>query len=269
MSPRRAMPTGAEGCWLPHDERAARRARRGAWSTMAVLGCLLQAVRPPVASAAPAPVRAPVAVLGVEARDLAEPVGRRLKSAVEQALGRLPGLRLLASQTLEEFKLVFGCLDEQAACMARGGRQLGATRLLWGAVAPRGDQWRVRLVWFDVATAQTTSVVEVSMPSTAELETAVRALSPALRRLLGVRVGGLVLHLPVTETEVWVDGQRRVVGAGRVFSAAELPRGSHRVEVRKRGYLPWQREAQIGADQTTELVVSLPLAEVRAAPAGD
>ncbi|MBK8481511.1 MAG: carboxypeptidase regulatory-like domain-containing protein [Proteobacteria bacterium] len=180
----------------------------------------------------------------------------------------MPGLRLLPCKTLEEFKLVFGCLDEQAACMARGGAELGADRLLWGLLQPRGEQWLLRLQWFEVASARSLNVVELALPAMADRETVARALTPALRRLLGLRLGTLILRLPLAEVEVWVDGQRRPLVAGRVFRATELPRGSHRVEVRKQGYLRWQREVQIAADLQTDLVVSLRLARAGAGGAG-
>lgn len=265
MSRLRPPRVGVQLGSLADDRRATRAGRSGARLLRAALLCAWVA-SPRAAAAAPAPAALRVAVLGVETRELSEALGLPLefRRAVERALRRMPGLSLLPCKTLEEFKLVFGCLDEQAACMARGGLELGADRLLWGLLTPRGEQWLLRLQWFDVAAARGLSSVELSLPAMADRETIARALTPGLRRLLGLRLGTLVLRLPVSGVEVWVDGQRRPPVAGRLFRAAELPRGRHRVEVRKQGYLRWQREVQIAADLQTELVVALRLARAGA-----
>lgn len=271
MSRCRAVPPA--GTPLRSARAAGRRRSRRcrALPTALVLAGLLGTAAPSTATA-PAVTRPRVAVLGVEVRELADAAGLRVRRALEQAIGRMPALALVPCQTLDEFKLVFGCLDERAACMARGGRQIGADRLLWGSVAARGTQWLVRLRWFDVSAARTLGVVERLLDADPRHDSLVRDLSPTLRGLFGMRVGALVLHLPLAGVEVWVDGQRRAGDHALRLRLSDLTHGSHRVEVRKRGYLPWRREVQIGAGRTTELVVALPLDPALATPrprAGD
>jgi hypothetical protein len=73
-------------------------------------------------------------------------------------------------------------------------------------------------------------------------------------------LGTLVITGRVAGAEVWV-GTNKI---GKTTAASPLIRdnltpGSYRVKVRKPGYLPWEQEVQITANQRTEVVIDLQL----------
>jgi hypothetical protein len=109
------------------------------------------------------------------------------------ALGRALARRELddgRSATQAELRLAMGCDGEAPACLARGGRSLGAQRMLYGVLRSEGGGYTLTLDVLDVASAtvirssQTpllaTAIVEDTIDQTAD--TLIAALFPASRR---------------------------------------------------------------------------------------
>jgi len=77
-------------------------------------------------SAAPA-----FGVLSLESVGVAPELSGTLTDSLRRQLGQLSSAAVSA-QDMVEVKLVFGCVDEKPTCLARAGRQLGVTRLIYG-----------------------------------------------------------------------------------------------------------------------------------------
>lgn len=77
-------------------------------------------------SAAPA-----FGVLSLESLGVPPELSGTLTDNLRRQLGQISSAAVSA-QDMVEVKLVFGCVDEKPACLARAGRQLGVTRLIYG-----------------------------------------------------------------------------------------------------------------------------------------
>src|SRR3954471_12899323 len=109
------------------------------------LGVLLSAM---LAAGTAAADPTTVAVLGVEPMDVPEALAQQLTDALRPRAGGTAGLpqraagtagvRAVQGKDLIEIKMVFGCDQEQPACMAQAGKTLGAEKLLYGAIKKAG-----------------------------------------------------------------------------------------------------------------------------------
>jgi TolB-like protein len=75
-----------------------------------------------------------LAVLGIEAVNVPEPVAAQLTDALRERAAATAGLRLAAGKDFVEMKSIFGCDGEVPACMTQAGRSLGADKLLYGSL---------------------------------------------------------------------------------------------------------------------------------------
>src|SRR5262245_44518653 len=102
-----------------------------------------------------------VALLAIEPPEAQDAPARRLPEALRDWVTASPGFRVLPGKELVEIKLVFGCTDEAPACMARAGKALGASKLLYGTLRrPSATHLRATMVWFDVATQRVEGSVD-------------------------------------------------------------------------------------------------------------
>src|SRR3954469_8324426 len=81
---------------------------------------------------------ASLAVLGVDALDVPEALAQQLTDALRQRAVATSGVRAVQGKDLIEIKMVFGCDQEQPACMAKAGKTIGVDKLLYGAIRKAG-----------------------------------------------------------------------------------------------------------------------------------
>jgi len=74
-------------------------------------------------------------VLSLESVGVPPELGSTLTDSLRRQLGQISSAAVSA-QDMVEVKLVFGCVDEKPTCLARAGRQLGVTRLIYGKLQP-------------------------------------------------------------------------------------------------------------------------------------
>ena len=215
----------------------------------AVLGVAL------LSSAALAQSKLRVAVLGFAPGEVSGTLAAELGEALRQRVARLGTLKLAPGKSLEEIKLVFGCVDGKAACMTRVGRQLGVDRLIWGVVRAEQGRFRVTLKMLNV-----TRGVIVARPSglfsEADLHDPVGTVSGLSASLFPRVQSGLILVTNIAPTAVLVDGQR-IDTTGTVTDLGRLAPGPHTVEVHRPGYRSWRGRVQTRAGQTLELRLNL------------
>lgn len=198
------------------------------------------------------------AVLGVEAVDAPTDLASRISDALKARVTSAPGFKLVPGRSLEEIKLVFGCLDETPGCMARVGRTLQASKILWGSVRRVRSGYTVTVKMLDVATTS----MERSLSADVEpLELSAANINGAIERLtrsfLPSRRGGLQVSVNVEGAAVLVDGRAAgTVGAGGL-GVPDLALGTHDVQVKKEGYQTWRREVSVEGGQTTAVLVEL------------
>ena len=192
-----------------------------------------------------------VAVLGVEAVDAPAELAAKLTEALRGQVRKSPGFRLLAGKSLEEIKLVFGCVDENPDCMARVGRSLGSAKLVWGTLKKSGAGFNLTIKYLDVASAAVEKFVSENVEAAelggggtqAVVERLTGSFLPGSRGAL--RIGSNVEGAPVE-----VAG--KVVGATRPggLVVRNLRAGQVEVRVSKAGYRSWSQSVAISAGET-------------------
>jgi len=78
---------------------------------------------------------------------------------------------------------------------------------------------------------------------------------PAFRP--ATRFGTLSIRVDPGNTELVVDGERRTTGSSSERLLIQLTDGRHRIELTRRGYLPYSTEVEIRAGDTLDLDISL------------
>src|SRR5688500_16023360 len=79
------------------------------------------------------------AVLGLEAIDVPHTLTDEMSEQLRQRVAAAKEMQLVSGKDLVEVKLVFGCADEAASCMAQAGKSLDAHKLIYGSVKRSGD----------------------------------------------------------------------------------------------------------------------------------
>ena len=75
---------------------------------------------------------------------------------------------------------------------------------------------------------------------------------------IGQGFGALVIRVQPSGAEILVDGERWQGPEGSERLVIQLAEGSHRVEVRKEGFVPFSTTVQVRRGETAPLNVSLP-----------
>lgn len=209
--------------------------------------------------------RVAVAVLGLEASGLASKVAATLSSAVVQSLAQLSRSRPVPGKSLEEIKLVFGCMDERVECMAAASRSLGARKLLWGSVAERGDAVVLRLSLLDVSARSIKRSAPVVL-SRSDVEGPMVAVQKLVRALLGEPLASIRIRGRAKGALVRVDGRVAGTIGEEGLLLAEVAPGK-RIIVLARGLeVIWQRELDVPPGAELELDVDAPAASMTGVP---
>lgn len=140
----RALLERALHAWSPSATQGRRYSRSLTARAVSTGLCLALAgatVTPSVAAAAPltllrvAPDEAPATVLGLDGKD--SNANNNLTNALRKAFANR-GLSGGEEISLEEMRLTMGCTNDEASCLAEGGKTLGVRRLVFGYLKPSG-----------------------------------------------------------------------------------------------------------------------------------
>src|SRR6478672_11733431 len=192
---------------------------------------------------------ATLAVLGVETVDVPEALAQQLTEALRQRAASSTAVRAAPAKDLIEIKMIFGCEQEQPACMAKAGKTLGVDKLLYGAIrkAGKGDaQLAVTLKLLDVRSG----AVEKSFTDTVtKRELAAGSVSATAARWFGELVPveakpTLIVSSEPTGASVTVDGSPM----GRTpLTLRDLAPGTHQIAVAAPGRLTQTRTIDLRA----------------------
>ncbi len=210
--------------------------------------------------------QARTAVLGVEPVDVSNDVAARLADALRAQVRQSSAFKLSAGKSLEEIKLVFGCVDEKPDCMARAGRSMNVSKLVWGTVkrAPGGFSFTVKLL--DVAGARIERTVTESI-STADVSgaNARRTVERVTGAFIPGASGTLKITCNVPGAAISVGARDLGVSEGTI-TVENLAPGRHLVKVTKEGYRPWRQQVTVAAGETTLVDAALEQEKVDVQP---
>jgi hypothetical protein len=113
-----------------------------------------------------APEEAPASVLGLDGKDAN--ANNTLTNALRKAFANR-GLSGGEEISLEEMRLTMGCSNDEASCLAEGGKTLGVRRLVFGYLKPSGGgSYQLDIQILDVETGKLEAQASVAV-SKAEL----------------------------------------------------------------------------------------------------
>ena len=199
-----------------------------------------------------------MAVLGVDMgggpADRAECLANGLKRQVKQA----PGFDLVPGKNLDEIKMVFGCFNEAAGCMAKAGESLQVEKLLWGRLEKARGGYTLSILMLDVKSARVEkSAREQISRSDLGQSCAAEVVSRLAVSLLFTRRATLTINVNVDGARVSVGP--RFIGlseGGRPIKRDMLP-GAHNVQVTANGYQDWTHTVNVKAGEERVLEVAL------------
>jgi TolB-like protein len=200
-----------------------------------------------------------LAVLGLEGRDVPPEQLDRLSEAIVQSLAQVSSYRPVPGKSLEEVKLVFGCMGESSRCMARVGRSLGAPKLMWGTVRRGESGLSLVLKLLDVQSGQLQEG-KAHLLNEAESASPLRMVTQAVRSLLRVPPSAIRLTSAVIGAAVHLDGQLVGYTDGSSLVLRDLSPGPHSVSLTKAGLPSWSQSVDLAPGATLELDASLPAA---------
>lgn len=211
--------------------------------------------------------QARTAVLGVEPVDVSNEVAARLADALRVQVRQSSAFKRVDGKSLEEIKLVFGCVDEKPDCMARSGRTMNVAKMVWGTVrkAPGGYTFVVKLL--DVAGARIERTVSETV-SAADVASGAAARR-TVERITGAFIPGASGTIKVTCN---VPGAAVTVGARDLgvvegsVTVENLVPGRHQVRVTKDGYRPWRQTVSVAAGETTLVDAALEAEKIDVTP---
>ena len=195
-----------------------------------------------------------IAVLGLDNEDLSASTVEDLNSIIRHRVRGQDTYEVRPGKSLEEVKLVFGCIQGKASCMARVGRTLLVDKLLWGNVRKHKSAFGVTLKLFDVRTERVERFVSEYVSQKASLSKAIDVMTA---RLLAREPGQVRVIVKQQDVQVRLGGDERTsIGQGPVIFQGIEP-GNHRLQVTKRGYATWSRTVAVRPNQTLSIRVRL------------
>lgn len=195
-----------------------------------------------------------VAVLGVEAADAPEGMSKVITTALEDRVRDTAGFKLVPGKDLDEIKLVFGCVEEQPACMAKVGKSLRADKLLWGAVTKTSAGYNLTIKWLDVMMARVEKFVSENIGSRLlDQAGANRAVARLTHSFLVSPFGVIKITSKVAGAQVMLGP--RVIGLTSEGTVVlrDVPAGTHLIRIAKEGHRPWTQQVIVRGGETSEL----------------
>ena len=209
-----------------------------------------------------------VAVLGVEPIEVPESLAQQLTDALRQRAAGTSGVRAVQGKDLIEIKMVFGCDQEQPACMAQAGKTLGADKLLYGTIKKSksgATQAVVNLKLLDVKSGTVEHTINETI--------AKRDLTAGGSSVLASRWFPELMPVEAKPTltvasdppnaTVTVDGN----AVGRTpITLRDLPAGTHTVVVAAPGRVTQSKTVELRGGSTSELNLALEVQAVTPPP---
>ena len=200
----------------------------------------------------------PVAVLGVEAVDAPANRAACLTELLKGEVKKAPGHNLTPGKDLDEIKLVFGCVDEKPACMARAGKSLQAAKLLWGSLKKGPAGFVVTIKVLDVASGKLLKELSEAVAERAlEDNCASDVVGTIARSIFATNKGSIKVAANVSGAQVMLGPTVIGLTYDMPIVLKDLPPGQYKIVIRKDGYHPWERNVTIKGGQVLEVTAEL------------
>jgi hypothetical protein len=204
-----------------------------------------------------------IALLGVDAADSPVAFASCLAEGIKAEVRKAPGLRLVPGKDLDEIKLVFGCVEEEPDCMARVGKSLQASKLLWGALKKAGPSFNFTIKLLDVAEARIEKFATENLKrSELAAGCAKKTLGRILSSLIAVKKAEIKVTANVAGAQVLLNAQIVGLTNGEPVAIKDLSPGSFGIQVKKDGYKPFAQTVEIRGDESVELTATLEALQV-------
>gem|GEM_PF-805348 len=200
------------------------------------------------------------AVLGLEGIDVPLALTDELSEQLRQRVSASRDLHLVPGKDLVEVKLVFGCADEAASCMAQAGKSLEAQRLIYGSVKKAGDDYAVWIKMFDVRRARVEFWLTETLPRRNADAAGIKVASARwLAKLTGrpVDAGTIQVTSNVYGALVALDGVQVGATGEQPLTIADVAPGKHELSLAKPGYAPGKQQFLVAPGQTVPINLSL------------
>lgn len=198
---------------------------------------------------------APLSTLGSEDTSAA---AKKLEAELSRELAAASGAKIVGSaEVIEAIKkakkpLLRAC-DGDAACLAEGGKLVGASHVVFGEVGGLGNVSVIYLVLVDATSAKEVRRTQVSLAAEAADQGGMKG--GAIRLVDPEKFAGrLALITPVKDAVIYVDGRR----VGKTPAApVPLPVGPHALRVTHPEHRDYVRFIDVAFDKETPVTVDL------------
>lgn len=201
-----------------------------------------------------------IAIMDLRAPSLPKELVVTLSSAVAQELDRMGTFRAIGKQDIEQMlafekmKDTLGC--DSVSCLAEIGGALGVDYLVSGSVTQLGETFLIQMQLMNIKNARVEKRTEREYAGGPkglldEVRTAARFV---VQEILKSQSGRLVLTISEEGASVKIDG--RIVGVSPL-SPFTVAGGIHTLAVEKQGFVVFQKDIHIQAQQDNSLNVSL------------
>jgi TolB-like protein len=214
------------------------------------------------AGAAMAQVKPPLVVFDLEGRGASELQAQGATQSVVRGLRELDVFQVLSAEdvrnllAIERTRQLFGREGSGTAEMTHA---LGARYAVAGSVTPVGKQLQVEIRLLD--TEKQTVLSQKTLGPVEKMEVVANQLPGLSQELVGPLLreqqGSLMVQSTELGSEVLVDGS--LIGSTPMKAAVDLPRGQHRLQVRKDGFIEQSRPIRVEPKQVaTESFLLMP-----------
>ena len=186
-------------------------------------------------------VKPPLIILDLEARGTTTLVGQAATLSVVRGIRQLDVFQVLSSDdvrqmlAIERNKQLIGMASSNGG-MADLGKTLGADNAITGTVSRLGQHFQVEIRLLNTAASQVLSQKIVEVKDAEEMAQKIPGLAQELvGPLLRDQQGSLLVRTQEEAAEIWVDDL--LVGSTPLRAPIKLPRGTHRLQVRKTGFI--------------------------------
>jgi hypothetical protein len=232
---------------------------RPQWLGFGLLTLALGISAPGLAGAAETEVT-PTAVLGLEAIDVPAALADDIAEQLRQKVAASRDLHLVSGKDLVEVKLVFGCADEAAQCMAQAGKSLDAQRLIYGSIKKNGDEFALWLKMFDVRKAKIEFWLTENIPKKNADPAGVKgAAGRWFAKLTGkpVNAGTVQVSSNVFGAKVFLDGTHVGITSEQPIAVPDVAPGRHEISAERAGYATAKQQFLVAAGATAAVQLTM------------
>lgn len=208
-----------------------------------------------------------VALLGLEAVDAPQELAAKLSDALTEQFKDSGEFRLVLNKSLDEVKLVFGCIEENPDCMARAGRSMQVNKLIWGTLkkVPKGYDFTIFL--FDVGGRRIERFISRVIGSRELTDQGIRvAVEQMARSFLTTDRGKIKITCNVPGAKIKLGSRIVGIAGENALVIKNVTPGTHEVTVIKKGYSLWSQLVPVERGQTSEVDVFLKEQELTFTP---